>query len=98
MSGGPDIAVGVEVDPIPIGGQTIMKIGRVFISPILLRARTIPLDARVKGTSPYWRIADFRCGKIYGANRRNHEKDENEPEALFHYGSPLSYDLLSSIL
>jgi hypothetical protein len=98
MSGGPDVAIGVEVDPVPIGGQTIMKVGRIFISTILLRTRTIHVDAGIKETFPPRRIADFRREKIYGADRRNHEKHGNEPETPFHYGSPLSYDLFSYIL
>jgi hypothetical protein len=89
MPGNPNVAEGVEVDPVSIGGQTIIKVGSIFISTIPLRTARILLNTGANGTSPARGIADFRRRKIPSGARRDHKNHGNNPEAFFHICSPL---------
>ena len=77
MPGGPNVAVGIEADPASIGGQTIIKVGRIFL-----------LKTGDNGTSPARGIADLGRRKIPSVARRDHKDNRNDPEEFLHIRPP----------
>ncbi len=73
MPGDPNVAVGVIVDPAPVRGKTIIKVGHIFILTVPLRPAGILLITWVHGASRAGRIADSGRRTVSGATRRNHK-------------------------